>query len=329
MKKFMLAAAIAAVGVTTQAQASFTPIWIDPDGAAGGSGALQITTLNWMAGNALAVGVLGESGGTTAPTTITTQYQAQLNTFVNNAGGTSTSYLPVAGSQWTVVASITEIATGVGTANALFQPIGGTVSIYYNAGVVANDISGTGYDAGVEILRGNIVGGSGTFQDTTRLICGFAPGSQACTDSIKLLDSFGADNAGGVLSHTGNGQSTLDIDVTLIDSNFFLTDITSFNFALTNTADGNDTGQLVSPFAQANPSDLVVGVAPSYSNGVNGGDCPRDPVTGQFTQRCDFHFQTTNVTSFRATEVPEPGALALVGLGLGLLGAAARKRNKA
>lgn len=335
MKKLVVAAALIGLGSAGVANAAFTSIFVSPDGT-GAANSIEITSLNWLAGNALAAGALGDTGQTAADlanNTITTYYQAALNTFVFNDGGSSTATLPVTGTQWTVQATIFEQAIGVGTATATFIPLGGFVSIFYNNAVVANDITGLGYNAGTEILRGTIVGGSGGFTDVTRLTC---PDGVTGTNCPTNLDNLGDNNLPGVLSHTGSGQSTIKVDIgatmgDFIDTNFFLSDITSFDFLLTGFEDANDSGQLVAPFNQANPSQLVVGIAPSYSNVagalINGGDCAADD-NGVFTQRCDFHFQTTNVTSFRTQQVPEPGALALAGLGLGLLGFYSRRRKQ-
>lgn len=342
MKKTLIAAALTALAAAGQANAAaFTalPIMVDPDGAAGGSGAIQITSLNWLAGNTLTVGALGLQGeaatnlANTAGRNLTTWYQAALNTFVFNSGGGSTATLPVAGSEWTVVARIEETAFNIGTGSAAFVPFAGSVSVFYHGAKNANDISGTGYGDGVEILRGTIVAGNGTFLDFTRL-------AGPTTAPATGLDGFGDNNAPGVGTHTGSGQSTIKVDIgatagDFIDPNFFLTDITSLNFLLSTIEDVNDTGQLVTPFTQANPSDLVGGVAPSYSpgdatftNGINGADCAVGN-DGNFTQRCDFHFQTTNVTSFTyQQQVPTPGTLALAGLGLSLLGMAGRRRKQ-
>lgn len=329
MKKLLITAALAALGASSQAGAAFTatPISIDPDGA-GGAGAISVTSLNWLAGNSLTVGALGIAGqsqATLATTrTLDTYYQAALNTFVFNSGGGSTATLPTGTSEWTVVATIKEDASGLGTSAATFVPVSGTVSIFYHSAKNANDITGLGYNDGLEILRGTIVGGAGAYVDQTRIAPTVFP--------PVALDGFGADDAPGVTTHQGTGQSTIQIDIgktagDFIDTSFFLTDITTLNFALMFMEDVNDTGQLVSPFRQANPSDVVGGVAPTYSPGnVNGGDCSVD-ASFNFTQNCDFHFQTTNTTSFMA--VPEPSGLALAGLGLSMLGFFGRRRKQA
>ena len=111
MKRLLISAALVALGASTQASAAFvaSPITIDRDGA-GGTSAIKVTSLNWLAGNTLTVGALAQAGevvsslGTTR--TLDTYYQAALNTFVFNSSGGSTQYLNTTGSEWTVVAKI-------------------------------------------------------------------------------------------------------------------------------------------------------------------------------------------------------------------------------
>ncbi|MBS0372037.1 MAG: PEP-CTERM sorting domain-containing protein [Proteobacteria bacterium] len=343
MKKMLkIAAALAVIGAASQAHAGFSAqtVTIDPDGAGGAFGDISVTSLNWLAGNAVTVGAGGSTGQTIASlnsslssgtAVFQSYYQAQLNTFVYNNGGSSSTYTPVG--QWTVQASFQEAATAtsVGAANISLSPISGTVSIYYNAVQTANDITGTGYSDGIKILQGTIVGGSGTFQNTTFIndllvSLGLIPSNPT---PITDLDHFGANDAPGIKSIQGNGQSSLVVDIgasvgDFIDSNFFKTNITSMS--LVDGGDVSDTGQLVDPFSQANPSDQIVGYTPQYGGALgdtNGVIAANDGTT--FSRNSDFQFQTTNVTSFQY-KVPEPGSLALVGLGFALTGALRRRK---
>ncbi len=323
-KIIKIAAALAVLGTVNQANAG--PIIIDPDGA-GSASAITITSLNWLAGNVLTIGAGGSAGDSAAAfsadlaagtAVLRSVYQAQLNTFVNNSGGGSTTVTP--SGQWTVQADVSEYAKAValGASSISLTPFAGKVSIYYNATAVANDITGAGYDAGIKILQGSITAGSsGGFLNTTFI--------DPINFPVALLDSFGTDDAAGVKSVRGAGQSTIMIDVNtaagdFVNSAFFLSNITSL------TIDAVDTGQLVAPFFNSNPSDSVVGVTPTYGSGntINGTSAFIDPLTGKFVETSSFHFQSTNLTSFNS--VPEPASMALTGLGLSLIGLLRRRK---
>lgn len=321
MKKLLIASMIAgSFGLSGQANAASTPIWFDLNGSAAG-GLVQITSFDWGAGNALSVGALSSVNGL-----FNTYYQSSLSVASFNPDGNRTDYIPLGNSEFTVQAKISEQAFGVGTANANFVVTGGSFDIWYHATKNANDITGLGYGDGVKILSGTIANGTGTFVDVTRaagLPCpSNLPGSPLC----GALDQFNTtDNQNGVLSHTGNGSSTMNISVTYQNNDFFKSNLMSLAFGL------NDTTNLASPFLQANPSNQVFGQTPNYSyvNGskVNGADCRQGGVTetGNRTQRCDFHFQSDASTSFNA--VAEPDSVALLGLAFGVMGLVARRRK--
>jgi len=305
MKKVSLvAAALAAMGLSAQANAAFDAIQFDTNGGAAG-GQVTITSFDWLPGNALAKDAIGSQTGT-----FTTYFQATLNSFVFNDNGNISTYTPAAGTEFTVQAVIQEqVVAALGGANASFISLGGTYKIFYDTSKDSNDVTGAGFGDGIEILSGNInIGGTGSFTNFTLLFPGFFPAVN--------LDNFGNNDAAGVTSHQGIGSSNLTVDVTSIDTDFFKSDITQL------VVDISDVSNLAAPFTQANPSDQVVGQTPVYGAGnVNGAGC----ATGVTT--CDFHFQSDSATSFAST-VPEPGTLAAAGLGLAALGAVRRRKTK-
>jgi hypothetical protein len=101
-------------------------------------------------------------------------------------------------------------------------------------------VTGTGYNAGIEILRGSITAGSsGSFLNSTFI--------DPVTFPVTGLDQFGADDAAGVQSVRGSGQSTIRLtsappQVASSHLRLLPVNITSL------TVDAVDTGQLVAPF---------------------------------------------------------------------------------
>jgi len=316
MKKLLLSAAVAlAFGASSAAHAAAT-IGFDLNGAAAG-GVIAVDNFDWSPGNALALGVFSTApvNGVTSTTLVA---QASLSVFQQLGVGNIT---PLAGSEFTFQASFSENAINIGGATAGFTAGAGpsSFSIYYDPTADSNILTGAGYGGGgdaILILHGTLTTLSGTYTDTTTTL----------GDPIGLLDQVNVDNANGTLTRSGQGSTTARINVDFQDNNFFLSNISSLAIDL------QDTSFNSLPFLQTDPSDTIVGITPSYSlvAGVrtNGETCLAggQDESGINSTRCDLHLQTDGTTSFNPTAIPEPGFLALVGLGLGAFGLMRRRK---
>jgi PEP-CTERM motif len=319
----------------------------------------NVTGLDWNPDNAIAIGALstptlgaikainplavGVDGQANNEAYIQNVAQGTLASFKTTAGGPSLGVVPsfVTGREFTFVASFYTFTSGIGTATVAnrLAPGQSYFRIYADTNQDSNVVAGTGYDNGTLILEGTLSALNGTFTDQTRL---GQPGN-----GVTQLDGYDEDGNGtaadddkqsGVLSHVGNGSNTLTVDITTLNTSYFLGSPALIQQLLL-TLNYNDTTNLATPFISTSPSDSVVGVVPSYSvvggNKTNGGDCFSGGQTGGQTEagvatpgRCDFHFQSDASGSFLERPLPEPTSLALVGLAFAGAGFAARRRAK-
>lgn len=273
-----------------------------------GAGFFDTDSLDWAPGNALAV----DAVPLTAGETFTTYLQAELTEIANSGGGTKN--IPIGASGPYEVTFVIELDESVGAAtdfdgdgipdSVLFNHLGGTVKLFwddFSGGSINADgfggNAGTGYDDGTLILQADVV--------PTLIGANFNLTNGSANNTITDLDGFGANNLPGVASVTGVGSASVEGAVTFVDENFItgLGQNSIIEFFINAT--------LENPFNSVNPELLVGGSAPNYGanniNGIYGG-----------TGIESFQFEQDGNSSFAT--VSAPGALALLGAGLGLLG---------
>jgi hypothetical protein len=312
----------------------------DPDGA-GAAAVRTVDLFDWAPGNALAVGGSPAFGLATGDLT-KLLYQANLS--VTSLGGVNNFANGLSlGNFISVVAGFEEVATVVGnTANfALTGTLGPAPSasnffyIYANPTAIGDSLLGTGFTAGSAIMSGyvssvsssnftyTVYDTSGTASDnsascTNALGGTLVPLSATQANCMTILDRFGVDDWSPTLTMVGAGTTDMVLTITGVNSAYFpdLTPGAVLTTGFINTSQ-------VDPFAQVQPSR-------QFSNDgiANGGTAANVGDINGFNMTTDdknFIFQAdANMSLERA--IPEPGALALVGLALLGAGAASRRR---
>ncbi len=334
-KKTIYALGVAmALGVSAASQAAF--ISFDVDGG-GSTAAVQATGFDWEPGNILLQNAFpvgdpvepGEIPGT--PKDFTMYGHGHLGTMLGGSAQTAAD-----GTEITYVfrADMTHEAILQGSTSASYNMIsatGGFLDIYFDDHAdasIANqdgdhdDITGLGYDDGLLIFTGHFVLGGETLFG----------GLQINDITDEGLDQTGAkgDNDNGVMTEKVTGSIDFNVEVDWFHTDFFKDDIED-----TLSFDVEVNSELLAAFKTAEPSDAFYSVSdglyatgptesPNFGDNVNDNSCANVNI-----DECDVQVQSDASTTWLhgSQFAPEPGPLALLGIGLLGMGAARRQRR--
>jgi hypothetical protein len=321
----LLAASAAALPLAL-AHAQLIPgnINIDPDGG-GTDSTISVQALDWSQTSVLSLDNIPLSVGDT----FTSLTQAVLGNFQNPSGvsiggtGLNSAY------DWTVTMAFAETVTaltdpnGVGFnthAEFVTDPTApSALTIYYDTTRNVDPLAGTGFNDGTPILTATLSNAaSGDFD----VDAGSVPDAGGTTED---LDQNGTDDWLGQQTLTGRGSTTnVAFSVQTVDNAFF-PDVFVGDILNLSLLYGNVDEQL--PFNQVDPAQQVW-------NDLTDAFAAADGTLGEVNalDGPNSLFQTDYNNTFlveRATN-PEPGTLALLGIGLAAFGGRSlRRRAKA
>jgi hypothetical protein len=325
--KHQILSAGIALSLSTGAMAG--GIQIDPTGTGsiGASKFLNAASLGSSLGNFLANNILGTLAEQGSGDPLTGYIYGQNAMLLTSFG--------IPGAEITFEFSVAVTPAVTGTANTVGEQLSFTLDttrtssfkLYFDSTADANMDTGAGYNDGTLIASTTAV----SFLNTAAIT---NTSGGVTTDNGGLLDDDLPKTS--TISSNGSVQLALDFSKALdasnfVDPNYIVNDLTSA------VIDLKTIQSLFTPFTDDTfASDKVVGVTPNYgtdtavasadglSHPLNNFRCIGASTAGE----CDFQASMNTTILTNAPQTPEPGTVALAGLGLGLLGLRARRRAR-